>query len=1809
MGYTLEYSTENSSQEEPTEGEEESDWWESWDEIPIAFYEENESTQVKEEPDLEWLEIETRVGEILDRENISYQTTWVDEEGENELEEIIIEGSPRRTYSTVDTENGPTLIKNCRKRAWEVETNQEEGNQGSKINQRNIRKGVRRSGDKPNTNKVRFEGDKTGIETCLLDQLVQLIEKDELETSGKPQRESHRRKKPHLQAEGPKIQENNRGYKMLKVMGWEEEKGLGKCGKGLRHPIALTGQLDKTGLGAKHLRPEIQDGREKEVHEVKQKQTRDQKIKPGEQKQEWQQESEGATEDNEDREETHQGEQDSKIAEIETGTILETKGLTRIQGERKQDETFQAETVRNTEIMIDKQIAELENSALKVNQRREKRKYETKEIENDRTEQEITVSRETRDIVLKQQEEEIDQREKEDMVRTDRGEDIPNQIIIAHQTEEPKTRDTMLQSTKEASIVTKEEPKGNISERETTQSRKQTIDRKHEDQPEERKKNEISEETQARIAYIKGNLTDKEWVGKESVIVQQINAVALRPRDLAATLAQAYPYCNVYENRRNKWETTASIADSLIRELDNPGDLVWTEPEGDDIGPNIAAIVGQFLYGMPIDQGGNQNAFIQLGYGTEMVKKKMRKDTKTKRLAWFKRGLKKLKRKLKQCHWIKEVLIPEDIGCDKNGGERTAYKRAILKLAEDLEKMGVSVYIVEHEETKGKSQKNDEDQWKLGEASLALLREDRVEEIPEQLYTVNEEKRVMSYFAEIIIEGVKVKALIDSGASVSILATSVVGRSAKLMNGCVESTKSIKGLGNTKIGIEALLTTDVKIGKAQFGEVNFAVVESDQLPVDAILGMNFLYDKGIVLDMGRGKIIYGTQEESLLCKHARPQPKDIPAYLKNEVRLPPRCRTIVHLELAGEGGTEQTLLVEPYEEVELEEGVYRGRSICKSRNGKVQIPIINTLFSEVFIKPGQSLAIASRVAPKTMKLEGTEEIEAGFSCAVIEEDKEEDTEREKKDENLEKLYNLEHIEKGKEELVKLINQYPEVTSKSAYDIGNCSLPPMEVETGNAKPICIPPRRMGPRQRARIRGHVKDMTEAGILGESDSAWSFPLVPVAKRDGDVRPCVDFRLLNEVTTSQAHPLPNIGEHLSALKGAKFYSTLDLNKGYHQFKMGSKSAPKTAFPFEGTLYHYNRVPFGLKNSAGWFQRNMQLVLAGISIEECLIYLDDILIFSPDEKSHLITLEKVFQRLMKFGLKIKPQKCQIFCREVDFLGHRLGEEGIVPLQTNVKAITEFPRPSTTRQLKRFIGMAGWYRQYIENCSSIMRPLNRATTKNRLVWNEQCQEAFEKVKEHISTSPILAYPDYASSEPLIITSDASSSGAGAYLSQYQEGRHRVISYFSKTFSESQSKYSAFDKELEGIRESVKYFRPHILNRKLVIRTDHRPIRELSRAKHLSPRLYRIYELLGTFDLVIEYLPGPENKIADALSRSTEGEGIPYSKDPVILPQTLKIYRVPGGGDSLTRSFAHAWLKDENRHLEVRETVCKNMMRHPRKYGITKNELKDKKFKECEVEGAPLPLEFLYAVSITYQVTITVHINGTFTIRFTTENGEGEVHLVLQDGVHFNSTIPNEEVEVAMIGQEVNEKNTNKLRTTVPKKMIQKINLCPGITLEQIKLWQQTKECEILKKSMAGWDKQKYEKECKETGCKDDFKNWMGKAIIWEEVLVKEVEQPAGLQSLLVPIVPREMLDPLAEELHIALNHVGEAKVEETMRGYFAAPGLRKAVTQAVQNCEECKMYKEKSAGGKIPPMRIITKEPYELVEVDLAEMPKSPNGN
>ena len=347
-----------------------------------------------------------------------------------------------------------------------------------------------------------------------------------------------------------------------------------------------------------------------------------------------------------------------------------------------------------------------------------------------------------------------------------------------------------------------------------------------------------------------------------------------------------------------------------------------------------------------------------------------------------------------------------------------------------------------------------------------------------------------------------------------------------------------------------------------------------------------------------------------------------------------------------------------------------------------------------------------------------------------------------------------------------------------------------------------------------------MLTNGVIRPSNSPWASPVVMVKKKDGSLRFCVDFRQLNAATIKDAHPIPRIDDLLDALHGARWFSTLDLKSGYWQVPIQEQDKEKTAFrTSSGQLFEFNQVPFGLCNAPATFSRLMDRVLTGLHWETCLFYLDDIIVFAATWEEHLDRLRQVFERLRHAKLKLGAKKCTFAAKEVSYLGHSVTEEGLLPDPSLLATIREISPPKNATEVRSFLGLAGYYRRYVKNFAAIAGPLHALTRKDAVFhWSTDYQDAFDRLKTLLTTSPITAFPNF--SLPFRLYTDASTAGLGAILAQVREGKEHIICCVSGSLNQTEKAYPATKLECLAIVWAVVKFRPYLMSMPFEVYTDH-----------------------------------------------------------------------------------------------------------------------------------------------------------------------------------------------------------------------------------------------------------------------------------------------------------------------------------------------------------------------------------------------------
>ena len=448
---------------------------------------------------------------------------------------------------------------------------------------------------------------------------------------------------------------------------------------------------------------------------------------------------------------------------------------------------------------------------------------------------------------------------------------------------------------------------------------------------------------------------------------------------------------------------------------------------------------------------------------------------------------------------------------------------------------------------------------------------------------------------------------------------------------------------------------------------------------------------------------------------------------------------------------------------------------------------------------------------------------------------------------------------------RLLYEYEDVFSKNEYDIGRTPLVECHVDTGTSRPIRQPLRRQPLKHMDVIDEHVNEMLRHGVIEPAASPWASNVVLVSKKDGSLRFCVDYRAVNAVTYKDSYPLPLIDNCINAMSGSTWFSTLDLRAGYHNIPVAAQDRDKTAFITRRGCWRYTVMPFGLTCSPSVFQRLMDMVLHGLSYEICLVYIDDIIIFSNTFEEQLRRLGAVLQRLRRAKLKLKPSKCKLLQRKVEFLGHTISAAGVEMQTSKIDAVVNWPRPRDTHQLRSFMGLCGYYRRFIAGFADTAAPLHALTGKGvHFCWGPEQETAFVALKEKLTTAPVLGMPENAGQ--YILDTDASDVGLGAVLSQVQDGEERVIAYASRTLQKPERNYETTKRELLAVVYGLKQFRQYLLGRPIIIRVDHAALGWLKRTAEPLPQLARWLTFIECFDYQIVHRAGKKHGNADTMSR-------------------------------------------------------------------------------------------------------------------------------------------------------------------------------------------------------------------------------------------------------------------------------------------------------------------------------------------------------
>ena len=479
-------------------------------------------------------------------------------------------------------------------------------------------------------------------------------------------------------------------------------------------------------------------------------------------------------------------------------------------------------------------------------------------------------------------------------------------------------------------------------------------------------------------------------------------------------------------------------------------------------------------------------------------------------------------------------------------------------------------------------------------------------------------------------------------------------------------------------------------------------------------------------------------------------------------------------------------------------------------------------------------------------------------------------------------------DKNKQQFVKLCEEYNDIFSKGPEDIGKTPLITMEIDTGDSPPICQRPYNLPLKHADWVRKELEMLEKAGIISRSISPWASPIVIVPKKTEPEQPpkkrlCVDYRALNSLIppVTKAHskakgvltlvPLPKIDEIYARLRGSTIYSALDMTSGYHHMELSEEAKPKSAFVTTIDKYEFNRCPFGLAQAPAYFQRLVNKVLVGLPFT--FGYLDDVLIYSPNVKTHLKHLRQVFQRMREADLRLKMEKCNFLKAHLQYLGHIISGKGIEPVPEKLESIKKMPAPTTPKEVKQFLGLIGYYRKFVPRFADIARPLTSLTKKDiEFHWTEKCQASFELLKEALMMEPILRYPN--PKDPYILYTDASKYAWACVLTQphwHKVGEPKTtvnhpITYVSGLFKGSQLNWAALTKEAYAIYMSIKKLNYYLEDAEIILMCDHLPLKKFLKRNTLNSKVNNWAVELSAHRIEFRYIKGIKNTLADTMSR-------------------------------------------------------------------------------------------------------------------------------------------------------------------------------------------------------------------------------------------------------------------------------------------------------------------------------------------------------
>ncbi|KFD69273.1 hypothetical protein M514_18422 [Trichuris suis] len=724
--------------------------------------------------------------------------------------------------------------------------------------------------------------------------------------------------------------------------------------------------------------------------------------------------------------------------------------------------------------------------------------------------------------------------------------------------------------------------------------------------------------------------------------------------------------------------------------------------------------------------------------------------------------------------------------------------------------------------------------------------------------TISDQDSVLPTVNVRLANGAVVEALIDTGAASTIVSKALVEELGIPWEPWqAGSFRSVSGHRVTPIGAATIVATclDEEI------VLNAAVLETT--PFSLALGVDAMRQEHLRLEFLPESVCVSRQRTSAAQSTAEDQTQGVDSCPPSaEIRTAERCRipplTAAFIPVVCDSDMDQTV-------VEAQNAAEPGKEWavprCLIHRDGAMVPVVNYGKETLVWHPGKVISKGYPIEEEGAMLLSKDET-TGNGGSGSEENKG----------PVQVPLGPRLTEEQKKQILELVENYNDVFDNGKYPMTCTAQVDHHIVTEPTPPISCKPYRTSPREREHIARQVQEMLDHDIIEPSESPWSFPVVLVKKKDGQWRFCVDYRRLNAITIRDAYPCPRVDDVLERLSSCSYFSKLDMKSAYWQVNVAPQDRPKTAFVTPDGLYQFKRMPFGLTNAPATFARLIDCVLSQQKWAYCMAYLDDVIVFSQSFQQHLERLDSVLKAVKRSGLRLNPPKCVLATHEVECLGHLVDSQGIRTDPSRVKAMADYPPPQNVKELRRFLGLCGYYRRFVRQFAMVARPLTTLLRKSvPWQWGRDEEEAFLGLKRRLTESPILRHFD--DELPTEIHTDASQHGLGAVLVQRGPLGEQVVAYISRTLSKTEVRYHSNELECLAVVWALHRFRHYVHGRKFSVVTDNAAVMWLFNSKKSSGKMARWVLAAMEFldDCTFIHRPGKTNEMADALSRTARSD--------------------------------------------------------------------------------------------------------------------------------------------------------------------------------------------------------------------------------------------------------------------------------------------------------------------------------------------------